>query len=130
MHRLDFRVYSHPKKFLGNGVRTGIFFTGKFPLPEAQWRVKPATLHHAGQQAQHTSNRAIVAPDHNNLYLCPSTPPTLPPSPCGQSWMRPQVESDAVMICTHGRCHFSHSPHALKSDVTPTLLTISDTTEQ
>ena len=34
----------------------------KSPLPEAQRRIEPATLHHTGQQAQHTTNWAIVAP--------------------------------------------------------------------
>ena len=34
----------------------------KSPLPEAQRRCEPATLHHTGQQAQHTTNWAILAP--------------------------------------------------------------------
>ena len=34
----------------------------KSPLPEAQRRVKPMTLHHAGQQAQHISDWATLAP--------------------------------------------------------------------
>ena len=29
MHRLDFRLYSHLKEFLGNGVRTHVNFMGK-----------------------------------------------------------------------------------------------------
>ena len=29
VHRLDLRLYSHPKEFLGNGVRTHVFFPGK-----------------------------------------------------------------------------------------------------
>ena len=28
-------------------------------LPEAERRIEPVTLHHAGQQAQHTTDRAI-----------------------------------------------------------------------
>ena len=33
---------------------------GKFPLLETQRRFEPMTLHHAGQQAQNTTNRAIL----------------------------------------------------------------------
>ena len=32
----------------------------KPPLPEAQRRFEPKTLHHAGQQAQHPTNWAIL----------------------------------------------------------------------
>ena len=31
----------------------------KSPLPEAQRRVEPATLHHSGQRAQHTSTEVF-----------------------------------------------------------------------
>ena len=34
----------------------------KSPLPEAQRRIEPVMLHHAGQQAQHTTDWAIQAP--------------------------------------------------------------------
>ena len=40
-----------PKSFLGNGVRTHVNSKGKIPLPEAQTRFEPATLHHPGQRA-------------------------------------------------------------------------------
>ena len=29
VHRLDLGLYSHPKEFLGNGVRTHAYFDGK-----------------------------------------------------------------------------------------------------
>ena len=35
---------------------------GKSPLPEAQRRIEPTTLHHTGQQAQHATDWAILAP--------------------------------------------------------------------
>ena len=57
VHRLVLGLYSHPKEFLGNGVRTHVYSKEKkSPLPEAQRRMEPATLHHAGQQAQHTAD--------------------------------------------------------------------------
>ena len=56
VHRLDLGVYSHPQEFFGNGVRTHVNSKGKFPLPEAQRRVEPATLHDAVQPAQHTTD--------------------------------------------------------------------------
>ena len=31
MHRLDLGLYSHPKEFLGNGVRTQVNSKGKIP---------------------------------------------------------------------------------------------------
>ena len=36
---------------------------GKSPLPEAQRRIEPTTLHHAGQRDQHTTDWAIPAPE-------------------------------------------------------------------
>ena len=77
MHRLDLGLYSHPKKFLGNGVRSHVNSKGKSHLPEAKGRAKPATQHQAGQQAQHTTDRAIPQP-HTPL---PHTPPSKHPSP-------------------------------------------------
>ena len=35
------------------------------PLLEAQSRIEPVTLHHEGQQAQHTNNWTILAPKTN-----------------------------------------------------------------
>ena len=55
----DLSLYSHPKEFGGNGVRTHfnskrkILSTGK-NCP--QRRIEPKTLHQAGQWAQHTTN--------------------------------------------------------------------------
>ena len=43
----------------------------KFPLPEALRRMEPTTLNQAGQRAQHTTNRAIPAPE---LGLNPLSP--------------------------------------------------------
>ena len=34
MHRLDLGLYSHPKEFSGNGVKTHVNSKGKIPLPK------------------------------------------------------------------------------------------------
>ena len=67
--RPRFNLYSHPKEFLGNGVESEPMLSPreKSCLQEAQRRVEPMTLHHAGQWAQHTSNWAIRAPLHYSL---------------------------------------------------------------
>ena len=46
----------------------------KSPLPEVQKRIKPTTLHHTGQQAQHTTHWAILALD-DILYVYGLKPP-------------------------------------------------------
>ena len=71
MHRLDLNLCSHPKEFGGNGVRTHVNSMGKkSPVPDAQRRIKPTTLHHANQQAQHTTKWAVLALIiHNDLLL-------------------------------------------------------------
>ena len=38
----------------------------KSPLQETQRGIEPTTLHHAGQQTQHTTDWAIPAPYTNN----------------------------------------------------------------
>ena len=50
------------QRVLGIGVRTHVNSKKKSPLPEAQWRVEPVTLHHAGQWVQHITDWAILAP--------------------------------------------------------------------
>ena len=60
VHRLDLGLCSHPKEFLGNGVRTHVNSKGKNPLYQKnspQRRIKPTMLHQAGQRAQHTTNK-------------------------------------------------------------------------
>ena len=55
-------VYTLIERVLGNEVRTQVNSKGKIPsttkftLPVAQRRVEPPTLHHTGQQAQHTTD--------------------------------------------------------------------------
>ena len=54
---LDLCLYSHPKEFFGGREPEPMLTPReKFPLPEAQRRVEPATLHHAEQRAQHTTD--------------------------------------------------------------------------
>ena len=71
VHRLDLGLYSHPKEFWGNGVRTQVNSKGKSlpPPPPSltgrilpQRRIEPTTLHQAGQQAQHTTNELFRPP--------------------------------------------------------------------
>ena len=59
VHRLDLGLSSHPKEFLGNGVRTIVNPKRKIPSTgkkSPQRRIEPTTLHQAGQRAQHTTN--------------------------------------------------------------------------
>ena len=66
VHRQDLGLYSHPKEFFGNGVRTHVNSNGKIPSMgknPPQRRTEPMTLHNAGHQAQHTTNWAIPALD-------------------------------------------------------------------
>ena len=69
VYRLDLGLYSHLTEFWGDGVRTHGNSKGKFPLLEAQRRVEPVMLHHAGQPAQHSTDWAIPVP----LWLSMST---------------------------------------------------------
>ena len=51
VHRLDLGLYSHPKEFLGNGVRTHNNSNGKIPSTGKncpQRRIEPTALHQAG----------------------------------------------------------------------------------
>ena len=50
MHRLDVSLYCHPKEFWGNGVGLHVNSKGKIPSMEAQRRVEPTTLNHAGHK--------------------------------------------------------------------------------
>ena len=54
MHRLDLGLYSHPKEFWGNGVRTHVISKGKIPSTRKfpHRRIEPMTLHYAGHRAQ------------------------------------------------------------------------------
>ena len=71
MHKLDLGLYSHPKEFGGNGVRTHVNSKGKNPLyrktfPER--KIEPTTLHQAGQRAQHTTNE-LFRPPHSIVIV-------------------------------------------------------------
>ena len=53
VHREDLGLYSHPRGFFLKGMESEPIITPreKSPLLEAQMRVEPTTLHHAGQRA-------------------------------------------------------------------------------
>ena len=55
MHILDLGLYFHLQKFWGNGVRTHVNSKGKNLYWMLRGGLNPA-LHHAGQQAQHTTD--------------------------------------------------------------------------
>ena len=61
------------KRALGNGVITHVNCKGKTPPPEAQRRVEPAMLHHAGSRAQHTTHWAIPTPPCNLSSFTPAS---------------------------------------------------------
>ena len=62
-HRQDQGLYSHPKELIGEMESEPMLTPReKSPLPEAQRRFQRATLHHAGQRAQHTTDWAIPDP--------------------------------------------------------------------
>ena len=56
MHRLDLGLYSHPKEFWGNAVRTHVHSKGNIPSTESQRSIEPTKLHQAEKRAQHTTN--------------------------------------------------------------------------
>ena len=61
VHRLDIGLYSHPKEFWGNGVRTHVnskrkILSSPSEKNSPQRRIEPMALHPAGQGAQHTTN--------------------------------------------------------------------------
>ena len=66
MHRLDLGLYSHPKEFGGNGVRTHVNSKRKFPLPEKKFSPEEDRTHDAAtsRTASPTHDqRAIPAPN-------------------------------------------------------------------
>ena len=70
VHRLDLRLYSHPKQFF-EGMESEPMLTPreKSPLQEAQRRIKPPTLHHAGQQTQHIYDWVIPGVWHHKVSV-------------------------------------------------------------
>ena len=65
VHRLDLGFSLIQKSFLGNGVRIPVNSKGKIPstgLNFPQWRIKPTTLHQAGQRTQHFTSELFRPP--------------------------------------------------------------------
>ena len=62
VHRLDLGLYSYLKSFGGIVSETKLTAREKSPVPEAQRRFEPVTLHHTRQPAQLTTDWAISAP--------------------------------------------------------------------
>ena len=87
VHRLDLGLYSHPKEFWGNGSEPMLSSREKSPLPEAQRRFEPTTLHDAGQRAQHTTDWAIPVPHWFHCYKLSHRWPRVSESRQGKSRM-------------------------------------------
>ena len=56
VNRLDLGLYPHPKELQGMESEPMLTPREKSSLPEAQWRVEPTMLHHAGQRTLHTAD--------------------------------------------------------------------------
>ena len=90
VHTLDLILYS-PKEFLGNRVRTDVKSKGKNSLYGNNFpprRIKPTTLHQAGQQAQHTTNELFQPQNHKSNFPQNHT--------CGSQ----QLSLKAVALCS------------------------------
>ena len=96
VHRLDLSLYSHPKEFWGNGVRTHINSKGKIPATgkiSPQRRIEPTTPHQVGQRVQHTTNELFRPP-----WMGP-TPPSAPSillrgtGTCCGLWFKPHCRT-------------------------------------
>ena len=57
VHRPALGLYIYPKGFWGVESEPVLTLKENSPLPEAERRVDPATLHYTGQGAQHTTER-------------------------------------------------------------------------
>ena len=72
-HRLDLGIYSHPKEFWENGVRTHVNSKGKINLSwknnSSQRSIEPMTLHPAAQRAKHTTNELYMPPECDPITL-------------------------------------------------------------
>ena len=90
VHRLHLGLYSHPKEFWKNEVRTHVISKGNIPstgkkknLP--QRRNEPVTLHHVGQRAQRTTNELFrplylfINPDIAHISESQGAPKKQPP---------------------------------------------------
>ena len=57
VHRLDLDLYSHPKEFWGNGVRTHVNSKGKIPSTKTVLSRGGSSPGHCIKRAQHTTNK-------------------------------------------------------------------------
>ena len=62
VHRLDLGLYSHPKEFWGNGVRTHVNSKGKFPSTGASEQ----------DQTHDSTSRRTVSPTHSETSTLPT----------------------------------------------------------
>ena len=88
VHRLDRGLYCHPKSLWGMESEPMLSPRKKSPLPEAQRKFEPATLHLTGQQAQHTTDCPVPALISFKLHMIKLT----------QIYSLTQVEMTLVFI--------------------------------
>ena len=62
VHRLDLGLYSHLKELWWKRARNHVKSNWKIPSTRGSEEVRSAMLHHTGQWAQYTTNRAILPP--------------------------------------------------------------------
>ena len=67
-HRLELSLSSHPKEFSGKESEPMLALREKYNLLGAQRRVESATLHHAGQWAQHSINWVFPGPNMFKMH--------------------------------------------------------------
>ena len=73
MHRLDQGLYSHPKVFWGNGVRTHVNSKGKIPSTRKILLIVVSNPWHCiKQRAQHTTNE-LFRPPHGSEQVMDDT---------------------------------------------------------
>ena len=76
VHRLDLGLYSHPKEFWGERVRTHANSKGKSPLPVkfSPEEIESMMLHQAGQRTQHTTNELFQPLKFCQINTCHFSP--------------------------------------------------------
>ena len=94
----DLVLYSHPKEFWGNGVKTQANSMGKIPSTgkNPQRSIEPMTLHPAGQQAKHTTNQQFPPP-----LSTPPSPPLLPSTHTNKQASFAEISVEPVLTFFH-----------------------------
>ena len=129
-HRLYLGLCSHPKEFLGHGVRTHVNSKGKMPSNGQKksllWAIEPMTQHQAGQPAQHTTNHTAssrtASPTHYQPHSIKqdSQPNTLPTTQHQAGQPAQHTTNHTASSRTASPTHYQ--PHSIKQDSQPNTL--------